>query len=275
MLESIQIKMQLEFYKYQGTGNDFVMVDNRSEFFPKENTQLIANLCDRRFGIGGDGLILLENDMIAPNLAMTTDFKMVYYNSDGNQSSMCGNGGRCLVAFAKKLNIIENETTFIATDGLHHATIGDDGLVSLQMIDVDQVKVSSDYVFLNTGSPHHVQLVADLENYNIKKNGAAIRYGDLYGKTGSNINFVKQIDDTTFSLRTYERGVEDETLSCGTGATAVAIAMNVLGKTNASEIDLNVEGGKLVVSFDKKEEQFTNVFLKGPAEFVFKGTIEI
>ena len=275
MLESIQIKMQLEFYKYQGTGNDFVMVDNRSEFFPKENTQLIANLCDRRFGIGGDGLILLENDTIAPNLAMTTDFKMVYYNSDGNQSSMCGNGGRCLVAFAKKLNIIENETTFIATDGLHHATIGDDGLVSLQMIDVDQVKVSSDYVFLNTGSPHHVQLVDDLENYNIRENGAAIRYGDLYGKTGSNINFVKQIDDTTFSLRTYERGVEDETLSCGTGATAVAIAMNVLGKTNASEIDLNVEGGKLVVSFDKKEEQFTNVFLKGPAEFVFKGTIEI
>lgn len=275
MLDSIQIKMQLEFYKYQGTGNDFVMVDNRSEFFPKENTQLIANLCDRRFGIGGDGLILLENDTIAPNLAMTTDFKMVYYNSDGNQSSMCGNGGRCLVAFAKKLNIIENETTFIATDGLHYATIGDDGLVSLQMIDVDQVKVSSDYVFLNTGSPHHVQLVDDLENYNIKENGAAIRYGDLYEKAGSNINFVKQIDDTTFSLRTYERGVEDETLSCGTGATAVAIAMNVLGKTNASAIDLNVEGGKLVVSFDKKEEQFTNVFLKGPAEFVFKGTIEI
>ncbi len=275
MLESIQIKMQLEFYKYQGTGNDFVMVDNRSEFFPKENIQLIANLCDRSFGIGGDGLILLENDAIASDLAVTTDFKMVYYNSDGNQSSMCGNGGRCLVAFAKKLNIIENETTFIATDGLHHATIGDDGLVSLQMIDVDQVKVSLDYVFLNTGSPHHVQLVDDLENYNIRENGAAIRYGDLYGKTGSNINFVKQIDDTTFSLRTYERGVEDETLSCGTGATAVAIAMNVLGKTNASEIDLNVEGGKLVVSFDKKEEQFTNVFLKGPAEFVFKGTIEI
>ncbi len=262
------IKMQLDFYKYQGTGNDFVMIDNRSEFFPKENTQLIAHLCDRRFGIGGDGLILLENDT-------ETDFKMVYYNSDGNQSSMCGNGGRCLVAFAKKLQVIENETTFIATDGLHHATIGDDGLVSLQMIDVDEVKISPDHVFLNTGSPHHVQLVDDLENYNIKENGAAIRYGDLYGKAGSNINFVKQIDDTTFSLRTYERGVEDETLSCGTGATAVAIAMNVLGKTDASSIDLNVEGGKLVVSFDKKEGHFTDVFLKGPAEFVFKGTIEI
>ena len=268
MLDSIQIIMHLEFYKYQGTGNDFVMVDNRSGFFPKQNTKLIAHLCDRRFGIGGDGLILLENDS-------ETDFKMVYYNSDGNQSSMCGNGGRCLVAFAKKLHVIENETTFIATDGLHHATIADDDLVSLQMIDVAEIKVSSDFVFLNTGSPHHVQLVDDLENYNIKGNGAAIRYGELYGKEGSNINFVKQIDDSTFSLRTYERGVEDETLSCGTGATAVAIAMNVLGKTDSSSINLNVEGGKLVVSFDKKEGQFTHVFLKGPAEFVFKGTIEI
>ena len=262
------IKMELEFYKYQGTGNDFVMIDNRSEFFPKENIQLIAHLCDRRFGIGGDGLILLENDP-------ETDFKMVYYNSDGNQSSMCGNGGRCLVAFAKKLQVIENQATFIAIDGLHHATIGDDGLVSLQMIDVDEVKVSPDHVFLNTGSPHHVQLVDDLENYNIKENGAAIRYGDLYGKAGSNINFVRQIDDTTFSLRTYERGVEDETLSCGTGATAVAIAMNVLGKTEASSINLNVEGGKLVVSFDKGVGKFTNVFLKGPAKFVFEGTIAI
>ena len=260
--------MQLEFYKYQGTGNDFVMVDNRSEFFPKKDIKLIEKLCDRRFGIGGDGLILLENDSV-------TDFKMVYYNSDGNQSSMCGNGGRCFVAFAKKLNVIQNNTTFIATDGLHHATITDDGLVSLQMIDVTKVKVNPEYVFMNTGSPHHVQIVDDLENYDIKENGARIRYGDLYGKTGSNINFVKQIDENTFSLRTYERGVEDETLSCGTGATAVAIAMNVLGKTNASSINLNVQGGKLIVSFDKNDSIFTQVTLKGPAEFVFKGTIEI
>ncbi|WP_291102486.1 MULTISPECIES: diaminopimelate epimerase [unclassified Flavobacterium] len=272
--------MQLEFYKYQGTGNDFVMIDNRSAFFPKENVQLIAHLCDRRFGIGGDGLILLENDEVASSrmlsgLAMTTDFKMVYYNSDGNQSSMCGNGGRCLVAFAKKLNVINNSCTFIATDGLHHATIDENGLVSLQMIDVSTVKTNPDYVFLNTGSPHHVQLVEDLENYNIKENGAKIRYGQLYGKEGSNINFVKQIDADTFSLRTYERGVEDETLSCGTGATAVAIAMNATGKTNAVSIHLNVEGGKLEVSFDKKEGKFTNVFLKGPAEFVFKGEIQI
>jgi diaminopimelate epimerase len=260
--------MQIEFYKYQGTGNDFVMIDNRSNFFPKDNIQLIARLCDRRFGIGGDGLILLENDT-------ETDFKMVYYNSDGNQSSMCGNGGRCLVAFAKKLNVIQDNTTFIATDGVHHASVAENGIVSLQMIDVPEVKITPDYVFMNTGSPHHIQLVEDLEHYNVKENGASIRYGELYGKQGSNINFVKKIDETTFSLRTYERGVEDETLACGTGATAVAIAMNVLGETKANSIDLNVEGGKLVVSFDEKDGKFTNVFLKGPAEFVFKGTIII
>lgn len=262
------IKMQIEFYKYQGTGNDFVMIDNRSDFFPKANVQLIAHLCDRRFGIGGDGLILLENDS-------DTDFKMVYYNSDGNQSSMCGNGGRCLVAFAKRLNVIDNSCTFIATDGLHHATITENGQVSLQMIDVPNVKITPEYVFLNTGSPHHVQMVEDLENYSIKESGAAIRYGALYGNEGSNINFVKQINADTFSLRTYERGVEDETLSCGTGATATAIAMNAIGKTNSTSIHLNVEGGKLEVSFDKIGNQFTNVFLIGPAEFVFKGVIEV
>jgi diaminopimelate epimerase len=268
-------KMQIEFYKYQGTGNDFVMIDNRSEFFPKENVELIAHLCDRRFGIGGDGLILLENEEIASKLAMTADFKMVYYNSDGNPSSMCGNGGRCLVAFAKKLNVINNSCTFIATDGLHHATIANDGIVSLQMIDVLNVKITPEYTFLNTGSPHHVQLVEDLENYNIKENGAEIRYGALYGTAGSNINFVKQINADTFSLRTYERGVEDETLSCGTGATAAAIAMNATGKTNSTSVHLNVEGGKLEVSFDKMGDLFTNVFLIGPAEFVFKGGIEV
>ena len=260
--------MQLEFYKYQGTGNDFVMIDNRSEFFPKENIQLVARLCDRRFGIGGDGLILLEKDT-------DTDFKMVYYNSDGNPSSMCGNGGRCLVAFAKYLNVIKDSCTFIATDGLHFASIASDGIVSLQMIDVKDIKKESDYTFMNTGSPHHVQMVEDLEHYNVKENGAALRYGSLYGNEGSNINFVKKISEDTFSLRTYERGVEDETLACGTGATAVAIAMNATGQTKSTSIKLNVEGGKLAVSFDKIGDLFTNVFLIGPAEFVFKGVIEV
>lgn len=260
--------MQLHFYKYQGTGNDFVMIDNRLDLFPKSDMQLIARLCDRRFGVGGDGLILLENDP-------ETDFKMVYYNSDGNQSTMCGNGGRCLVAFAKKLKVIDTKTVFNAVDGLHSATINKDETVSLQMIDVAQINVQPNYTFLNTGSPHHVELVPDLENYNVKASGAAIRYGALYGQVGSNVNFVKRIDENTFALRTYERGVEDETLACGTGATAVAIAMNATGVTTATSININVEGGKLGVSFVKEANQYTNVFLKGPAAFVFEGTITI
>lgn len=260
--------MRIQFYKYQGTGNDFVIIDNRTNFFPKEETKLIKHLCDRRFGIGADGLMLLENDP-------ETDFRMVYYNSDGNQSTMCGNGGRCLVAFAKQLNVIGDTTSFNAVDGLHHASVSQDGIVSLQMIDVDGIKTTADYSFLNTGSPHHIQLVDDLENYNVKENGAAIRYSDLYGKAGSNINFVKKIDDTTFALRTYERGVEDETLACGTGATAAAIAMNAIGQTNLTAINMNVEGGKLSVSFEKEGDKYTNVFLNGPAKFVFEGTIEI
>jgi diaminopimelate epimerase len=258
----------MKFYKYQGTGNDFVMIDNRLENFPKNNTKLIESLCDRRFGIGADGLILLENDN-------STDFKMVYYNSDGNESSMCGNGGRCLVAFAKSLNVIDNKTTFIATDGLHNATIDENGIVSLQMKDVNEVKIESEYVFLNTGSPHHVTLVNDLENYNVKENGATIRYSDLYGKAGSNVNFVKQLSENHFALRTYERGVEDETLSCGTGATATAIAMNAIGKANSNAIDINVEGGKLKVTFEKSNKGFEKVFLIGPATFVFAGEIDL
>ncbi|WP_298136041.1 diaminopimelate epimerase [Flavobacterium sp.] len=260
--------MQLKFYKYQGTGNDFVMIDNRQNFFPKNDTKLIESLCDRRFGIGADGLILLENDN-------STDFRMVYYNSDGNESSMCGNGGRCLVAFAKSLGVIDNKATFIATDGLHHASIDANGIVSLQMKDVDEVKISDEYVFLNTGSPHHVTLVNDLEDYDVKNNGAEIRYSDLYGKAGSNVNFVNQISENHFRLRTYERGVEDETLSCGTGATATAIAMNVIGKTKSDAIDIDVEGGKLKVTFKKSDKGFEKVFLIGPATFVFEGEIEL
>ena len=260
--------MKTTFYKYEGTGNDFIFIDNRQNTFPKDNIQLIEKLCDRRFGIGADGLILLENDA-------QTDFRMVYYNSDGNQSSMCGNGGRCIVAFAKRLQIILNETTFIATDGMHYASFLENGDVALQMKDVHDVTIESDYVFLNTGSPHHIMLVEDLEDYDVKSNGAKIRYSDLYGKAGSNVNFVHQMAENHFRLRTYERGVEDETYSCGTGATAAAIAMNALGKTNAHIIALDVEGGKLEVSFDKVNDGYINVFLKGPATFVFEGEIEL
>lgn len=258
----------MQFYKYQGTGNDFVMIDNRQNTFPKNNTKLVAQLCDRRFGIGADGLILLENDT-------ETHFKMVYYNSDGNPSSMCGNGGRCIVAFAKKLGIIQNQATFMAVDGIHYATINQDGIVSLQMTDVDSVNCKPEYCFLNTGSPHHVALVENLQDYDVKTNGAKIRYSDLYGQAGSNVNFVQPISSNHFALRTYERGVEDETLSCGTGATAVAIAMNAIGKTTSNEVELTVQGGTLKVTFDKVNNSYTNVFLIGAAQFVFEGKVEI
>lgn len=259
--------MELQFSKYQGTGNDFVMIDNRLQIFPK-NTALIKKLCDRRFGIGADGLLLLENDS-------ETDFKMVYYNSDGNESSMCGNGGRSIVAFAKKLGIVDSETTFMAIDGAHFATIDATETVALQMKNVDEIKIANDYVFMNTGSPHHVELVSDLKNIDVKTSGAQIRYSDLYGNAGSNVNFVAQINPDTFAVRTYERGVEDETLSCGTGVTAVALAMFATRKTTSQNVHLNVEGGSLTVTFKEKENKFADIFLIGPATFVFSGCVEI
>jgi len=259
--------MEYTFYKYQGTGNDFVMVDNRDDIFPKNDTKLVAKLCDRKFGIGADGLILLEN-------GGSTDFRMVYYNSDGNESTMCGNGGRCIVAFANALDIIDNETEFDAVDSRHHATIDDNGIISLHMKDVNTVSVYENYVFMDTGSPHHVEVVANLPELDVKGIGASIRYSGLYGNQGANVNFVSQAGPDIFSVRTYERGVEDETLSCGTGVTAVAIAMKVTGKTEAHSITLQTPGGNLKVSFKQKGKQFTDVYLTGPAKFVFKGEAE-
>jgi len=258
--------MTLEFYKYQGTGNDFVMLDNRDNNFPKENTALVARLCDRKFGIGADGLILLENDKVS-------DLTMVYYNADGNPSSMCGNGGRCLVSFAKHLGIIKEKTSFNAVDGLHHASIKDD-LVRLQMQDVHEVREKAKYAFLNTGSPHHVQLVNDLKNFEVVKEGAKLRYG-LYGEKGSNINYVETIAPNIFAVRTYERGVEDETLSCGTGVTAVALAMHKAGKTEANTIKIQTPGGELQVEFEVGPNGYTNIFLIGPARLVFKGSVDV
>ena len=263
-----KIKMSFTFYKYQGTGNDFVILDNRTLTFPKYDTKIIEKICDRRFGIGADGLMLLEK-------ADGYDFKMVYFNADGNESTMCGNGGRCLVAFAKQIQIIDKKANFIAVDGPHFATIDDNHIVSLQMIDVKEVNVHTNYTFLNTGSPHHVELVKNIENYPVKENGAQLRYSDLYGKSGSNINFVEPIDTNVFRLRTYERGVEDETLSCGTGATAAAIAMHKNGLATSNDISLQVQGGTLKVNFTFQNNIYSNVFLIGPAKFVFSGTIEI
>lgn len=254
--------MEFTFYKYQGTGNDFVLIDNRDKHFPKENTALVAKICDRRFGVGADGLMLLENHP-------TTDFKMVYFNSDGNVSSMCGNGGRCMVHFAKYLGIISESTTFEAVDGAHDASIENEW-VSLKMADVERLKVSNDFVFLNTGSPHHVEMVSNLEEYDVFSKGKDIR-NRIYGAEGSNVNFVEQLDNASFSVRTYERGVENETLSCGTGVTAVALAMFETGRTDKDKISLETLGGQLVVRFEKAEDGYKNIFLEGPAIQVFKG----
>ncbi|WP_458629349.1 diaminopimelate epimerase [Winogradskyella sp. PC D3.3] len=258
--------MTMTFYKYQGTGNDFVIVDNRLQFIDKNDTKRIATICDRRFGIGADGFILLENDE-------NVDFKMVYYNADGNESTMCGNGGRCIVAFAKFLNIIDNETEFIAIDGLHKAKI-EEGLVHLQMQDVYEIESFENHIFLDTGSPHHVELVSELKNFDVKSNGSKIRYAEPYNEAGSNVNFVEQLSIDNFAVRTYERGVEDETLSCGTGVTAVALAMHKSGKTKSDKISLETQGGELKVTFNFNDKGYNNIWLIGPAQQVFKGEIE-
>lgn len=258
--------MIMTFYKYQGTGNDFIIVDNRLQLIDKNNTKRIAELCDRRFGIGADGFILLENDT-------SSDFKMVYYNSDGNESTMCGNGGRCIVAFARFLDIIKNETEFLAIDGLHKAKIEGD-IVHLKMQNVNMIDVFENHLFLDTGSPHYVEMVSNIEALDVKSRGSVIRYSKPYNETGSNVNFVEQLADNRFAVRTYERGVEDETLSCGTGVTAVALAMHKINKTTDNQIELKVEGGELMVHFTNMADGYEDIWLIGPAEQVFKGEIE-
>ncbi|WNW02078.1 diaminopimelate epimerase [Tenacibaculum sp. HL-MS23] len=256
--------MNLVFYKYQGTGNDFVIVDNRTKIFPKNNIAFINKLCNRNFGIGADGVILIENHN-------TTDFRMIYFNADGSET-MCGNGGRCAVAFAKKLNIIDRKTTFTAFDGAHYAEI-DNGIISLHMVNVNEINIKKDAVYAFTGTQHHVEIVESLDNYPVFENGKKIRYS--YDSPGANVNFTQQINNNTFRVRTYEKGVENETLACGTGVTAVAIAMHATKRTTETLIKLPVEGGLLEVSFDEENGNYTNIFLKGPALFVFKGEIEL
>ncbi len=255
--------MIFTFYKYQGTGNDFIMIDNRDQSFPKDNLELIATLCNRHFGIGADGIILIENDE-------KVDFKMRYFNADGSET-FCGNGARCAVAFAYFLEIITCKTTFNACDGDHQAEIEND-LISLQMIDVDDISIIDNTAFLYTGTQHHVELVDKLDDYPVYKHGKKIR--NSYDFPGSNVNFVQKINNNTFRVRTYEKGVEGETLACGTGVTAAAIAMHSIKQTASHAITLPVEGGLLEVSFDVVNNNYRNICLKGPAQFVFKGSFD-
>ncbi len=260
--------MIIPFYKYQGTGNDFVIIDNRNDKLSKNNTKLIAHLCDRKFGIGADGCMFLETPTNAGD-----DFTMVYFNADGNESTMCGNGGRCLVAFAKEIGVITNTAKFSAIDGPHDAEIENEN-IKLGMQNVTEITTKTNYWWLDTGSPHHVEEVKHIDSFDVFTNGKRIRSGEPYFEEGSNVNFVEQLTPNTFNVRTYERGVEDETLSCGTGVTAVAIAMHKAQKTTSEKVNIKTLGGDLIISFTKTAKGYENVYLSGPAKLVFKGDIE-
>ena len=260
--------MKIEFYKYQGTGNDFVILDNRDNKYDAITTRQVKYICNRHFGIGADGLMLLNNIAGA-------DFKMVYFNADGNESTMCGNGGRCLVKFAADRGIFRNSYLFTAIDGAHKATIDTDGVVRLQMLDVKKVDHHNTHAVVNTGSPHYVKYSTDVKNLNVPELGHEIRYSKEFAPEGINVNFVETTDEDAIYVRTYERGVEDETLSCGTGVTASALlsAHNDIG---FNTVIVKTPGGNLSVEFDKINDQtFENIWLCGPAQFVFKGEIEI
>jgi diaminopimelate epimerase len=261
--------MELEFYKYHGAGNDFIMIDCRNYDENQFDRSRVEYLCNRHFGIGADGLILLLNDS-------ESDFRMKYFNSDGLKGSMCGNGGRCITAFACDLGIIQKIASFRGIDGLHHANILDNGQISLQMIDIEEVKELEDGYILNTGSPHFVTFRNQLAEIDVFTEGKQIRHQSRFEKSGANVNFVETVSENVFKIRTYERGVENETLACGTGSVASAISSYLRHKTDKTTYSVLAPGGQLSVSFTpKKNGSFTDVLLEGPAKFVFKGRIEI
>lgn len=261
--------MNIKFSKYQGAGNDFVLIDHRETALKNIDQSLVAKLCDRRFGIGADGLMFLTANP-------AYDFEMVYYNADGKIGTMCGNGGRCIVAFAKHLGIIDSETNFLAVDGPHYAKITAEGnWVELQMIDVESIENDEEAFVLNTGSPHYVKEVKDLATKDVFNDGSKIRNNETYQTNGINVNFVEDKTDHLF-VRTFERGVEDETYACGTGVTAVAMAMAKKQElTGQIQTKIEALGGSMQINFEYDGNKFTNVFLCGPAEKVFEGEINI
>lgn len=257
--------MEISFYKYQGTGNDFVMIDDRADIFPDKDLSLIQRLCDRKFGIGADGLILIRD-------SEEYDFEMIYFNADGSQS-MCGNGGRCTVAFAKFLEIVGEKASFLAIDGGHQAVVTRD-LIELEMRPVHCLSHTGQDFFVNTGSPHHVRFVKNVSDYPVFEEGKEIRYSSEYAPKGTNVNFVTPLGKDEIHVRTYERGVENETLSCGTGVTACALVYGF--QYQLDEVNVQTPGGRLKVKFTQSADgSFQDIWLIGPAEQVFEGRIEI
>jgi diaminopimelate epimerase len=253
----------MEFSKYHGAGNDFVIIDDRSVSFDHTNQGLIAHLCDRHFGIGADGLMLLRNH---PEY----DFEMVYFNADGKPSSMCGNGGRCLVAFAYRLGVIQSKTTFMAVDGIHHAEVLSNDQVKLAMNDVETIiEPDADGLLIDTGSPHYLIRKPSIDQLDVFSEGRAIRNSDPFRKEGVNVNFLERKGNEVF-IRTYERGVEDETLACGTGVTAAALAM-AHWESMSSPIQVKAVGGVLSVDFERTANGFKNIWKTGPVQHVFDG----
>ena len=253
----------MNFYKYHGTGNDFILIDNRDGAI-RLNEDEVASLCHRRFGIGADGLMLLEQ-------SDGYDFRMVYYNADGRESTMCGNGGRCITAFARELGIVSHHARFLAIDGEHTATVHADGLISLHMQDVAEVSLKNGFALLNTGSPHYIKWVTDVVHTDVYTEGNEIRNRVEFQPAGINVNFVQVLGENRLLVRTYERGVEDETYSCGTGVTAAAIAAT--GETTGIFLmSIETPGGELQVSFTKHTPTTAvNIVLTGPAVKVFQG----
>ena len=260
--------MKVEFYKYQGTGNDFVILDNRGNIYGGLSQKQIGHICDRRFGIGADGLMLL-------NKKEGYDFEMIYYNADGNESSMCGNGGRCLTKFASKMGAHKSSFLFAAVDGEHVSEIDINDIVRLKMKDVNEVDQHSSFTIINTGSPHFVKFAPDVQHIDVVETGREIRYSKEFAQEGINVNFVESLDEDSIYVRTYERGVEDETLSCGTGVTASAL-LSAHNENGFNRVEVKTPGGHLSVEFNKIDDaHFENIWLCGPAELVYTGVIEI
>lgn len=257
--------MNLHFYKYQATGNDFVMIDNREGKIHLTKEQIVR-ICDRKFGVGADGLMLIEKH---PNL----NFNLEYFNSDGSQS-LCGNGSRAAVHFASQLGLVNGKTVFEAYDGPHDAELLPAEIIRLKMSDVNGVKTFGDDFFINTGSPHYIRFVTNLQQYPVFEEGKKIRYSEAFKPGGTNVNFVELLSDNRIYVRTYERGVENETLSCGTGVTAAALAASVKGYT--SPVFIKTLGGELSVEFKSGQSgTFSEIFLVGPAKMVFEGHLEL